>query len=83
MTTISQLIKYKYNKRILKNKKLKNKAFKLSPMRKGICIKVFTMTPKKPNAIEPIICPNPQNKTTLQVLALDQLFALAIATKGR
>ena len=48
MATINQLC----NKRIRskKVKKLKTPALKKSPQRKGICIKVYTRSPKKPNS---------------------------------
>ena len=47
MTTISQLIKYPRTK--LKNK-TKSPALKTCPQRKGICTRVYTNTPKKPNS---------------------------------
>ena len=47
MTTISQLIKYPRTK--LKNK-TKSPALKTCPQRKGICTRVYTTTPKKPNS---------------------------------
>lgn len=47
MTTISQLIKYPRAK--LKNK-TKSPALKTCPQRKGICTRVYTTTPKKPNS---------------------------------
>ncbi|WGH25196.1 MAG: 30S ribosomal protein S12 [Candidatus Shikimatogenerans bostrichidophilus] len=47
MPTIQQLIK---NKRKLIKKKSKSPALKKSPQKKGICLKVYTTTPKKPNS---------------------------------
>ena len=47
MPTISQLIKYKRNR---KKKHTKSPALKLCPQRKGICTRVYTTTPKKPNS---------------------------------
>ncbi len=60
MPTISQLIK-KGRKKIRKRRKspalsfgfnvLKNRPSKyLSPFKRGVCLKVFTVTPKKPNS---------------------------------
>jgi len=47
MSTINQLIKIKRKK-----KKTRNKvpALNCCPQKKGICVKVFTRTPKKPNS---------------------------------
>ena len=47
MPTISQLIR---RGRISKTKKSKSPALKLSPQRRGVCVQVRTMTPKKPNS---------------------------------
>ncbi len=47
MPTINQLIK---NPRILRKKKTKSPALGRSPQRRGVCIQVRTMTPKKPNS---------------------------------
>jgi small subunit ribosomal protein S12 len=47
MTTIQQLI---INKRKKKNNKTKAPALKGNPQRKGVCLKVYTQTPKKPNS---------------------------------
>lgn len=47
MVTLNQIIKKKCRKKkILKKKNFLNK----SPQLKGICIKVYTTTPKKPNS---------------------------------
>lgn len=47
MATINQLIKLS---RISKKKKNNVSALQQNPQKKGICLKVFTMTPKKPNS---------------------------------
>jgi len=47
MPTISQLIRLG---RVSKNKKTKSPALKACPQRRGVCLQVRTMTPKKPNS---------------------------------
>lgn len=47
MSTINQIIKLK---RFIKKKKNKVQALQQNPQKKGICLKIFTMTPKKPNS---------------------------------
>jgi len=47
MPTISQLIR---SGRILNKKKSKSPALKGCPQRRGVCLQVRTMTPKKPNS---------------------------------
>jgi small subunit ribosomal protein S12 len=47
MPTINQLIRFG---RILKQKKTKSPALKSCPQRRGVCLQVRTMTPKKPNS---------------------------------
>lgn len=47
MPTITQLIR---QGRILKKKKTKSPALKACPQRRGVCVQVRTMTPKKPNS---------------------------------
>ncbi len=47
MPTISQLIRIA---RKSKNKKTKSPALKGCPQRRGVCLQVRTMTPKKPNS---------------------------------
>ncbi len=47
MPTIAQLIRFG---RILKKKKTKSPALKNCPQRRGVCLQVRTMTPKKPNS---------------------------------
>lgn len=45
--TIAQLIR---NERVLQGKKSKSPALQGSPQRRGVCVQVRTMTPKKPNS---------------------------------
>ena len=47
MPTIAQLIRLG---RISKRKKSKSPALKACPQRRGVCLQVRTMTPKKPNS---------------------------------
>jgi len=47
MPTVNQLIK---NPRRTKNKKTKSVALKRCPQKRGVCLQVKTMTPKKPNS---------------------------------
>lgn len=47
MPTIAQLIR---SGRIAKRKKTKSPALKACPQRRGVCLQVRTMTPKKPNS---------------------------------
>jgi small subunit ribosomal protein S12 len=47
MPTIAQMIK---GVRISKKKKTKSPALKGCPQRRGVCLQVRTMTPKKPNS---------------------------------
>jgi len=47
MPTITQLIRFG---RISKKKKTKSPALKACPQRRGVCLQVRTMTPKKPNS---------------------------------
>nr|YP_009540908.1 ribosomal protein S12 [Lepocinclis tripteris]AYQ93388.1 ribosomal protein S12 [Lepocinclis tripteris]AYQ93449.1 ribosomal protein S12 [Lepocinclis tripteris] len=47
MPTISQLIKSQRKK---STKKSKSPALKLCPQRRGVCTRVYTTTPKKPNS---------------------------------
>jgi small subunit ribosomal protein S12 len=47
MATINQLL---HSTRFSKKKKNKVGSLNKNPQRKGICLKVFTMTPKKPNS---------------------------------
>jgi small subunit ribosomal protein S12 len=49
MSTINQLF-LKKQKRIKKQKINRSPALKKCPQRKGICLKVYTKTPKKPNS---------------------------------
>ena len=47
MSRIEQLLK---KRRTQKSKRSRAPALKKCPQRKGICLKVYTMTPKKPNS---------------------------------
>ena len=47
MPTIQQLVRYK---RLTNNKKTKSPALKACPQRRGVCTRVYTTTPKKPNS---------------------------------
>ena len=47
MPTITQLIRWG---RVSKKKKSKSPALKSCPQRRGVCLQVRTMTPKKPNS---------------------------------
>lgn len=47
MSRIKQIIK---NIRIPKRKRSKTPALKGNPQQRGVCVKVFTRTPKKPNS---------------------------------
>ena len=47
MPTVSQLIRYG---REALHRKTKSPALKASPQRRGVCVQVRTMTPKKPNS---------------------------------
>ena len=47
MPTVSQLVRYG---RIALHKKTKAPALQASPQRRGVCVQVRTMTPKKPNS---------------------------------
>ncbi len=49
MTTLHQLTRKK-GKRFSKRRQTKTPALKKSPQRAGICLRVFTRTPKKPNS---------------------------------
>ena len=48
MPTTQQLIREARKK--IKTKKVKSPALKACPQRRGVCLRVFTMTPKKPNS---------------------------------
>ncbi len=49
MATINQLIK---NKRKAKKHKIKVKALQSCPFKRGICFKILTVKPKKPNSAQ-------------------------------
>ena len=48
MPTIKQLLKQKRKN----SKKTKNSVLNMCPQKKGVCIKVYTTSPKKPNSAE-------------------------------
>ena len=54
MPTISQMIRKK--RKISNIKKNKVSALKGSPQRRGVCIRVYTTTPKKPNSALRKVC---------------------------
>lgn len=47
MPTLNQLCR---KKRIIKNKKIHVKALNKAPHKRGVCLKVYIMSPKKPNS---------------------------------
>jgi small subunit ribosomal protein S12 len=47
MPTISQLVRQGRNKIVTKTK---SPALQVSPQKRGVCVRVFTQTPKKPNS---------------------------------
>ena len=47
MPTIQQLLRFE---RVTKTKKTKSPALKFCPQRRGVCTRVYTTTPKKPNS---------------------------------
>ncbi len=47
MPTISQLVRYGRKKIVSKTK---SPALQNSPQKRGVCVRVFTQTPKKPNS---------------------------------
>ena len=47
MPTIQQLVR---NERVLERVKTKSPALKECPQRRGVCTRVYTTTPKKPNS---------------------------------
>ena len=47
MPTIQQLVRFA---RVANNKKTKSPALKNCPQRRGVCTRVYTQTPKKPNS---------------------------------
>jgi len=54
MPTISQMIRKKRKASNLKKKKVS--ALKGSPQRRGVCVRVYTTTPKKPNSALRKVC---------------------------
>ena len=49
MPTINQIFR-KQKGRSLKNKKVKKPALQQCPQKQGVCVRVYTKTPKKPNS---------------------------------
>ena len=49
MPTINQIF-HKQKGRSQKNKKIKKPALQQCPQRQGVCVRVYTKTPKKPNS---------------------------------
>jgi small subunit ribosomal protein S12 len=49
MPTLNQII-FKKQQRLKKKKKKRSPALTQCPQRKGICLKIYTKTPKKPNS---------------------------------
>ncbi|MFZ2587010.1 MAG: 30S ribosomal protein S12 [Alphaproteobacteria bacterium] len=47
MPTINQLVR---NPRVIQKTKTKSPALKSAPQKRGVCTKVYTTTPKKPNS---------------------------------
>jgi small subunit ribosomal protein S12 len=47
MTTIQQLVRFE---RVATKKASKSPALKMCPQRRGVCTRVYTTTPKKPNS---------------------------------
>ena len=47
MPTIQQLVRFE---RVSTKKKTKSPALKMCPQRRGVCTRVYTTTPKKPNS---------------------------------
>jgi len=47
MPTIQQLVRYE---RLAQKKATKSPALKSCPQRRGVCTRVYTTTPKKPNS---------------------------------
>ena len=53
MPTIQQLIRFE---RVATKKKTKSPALKSCPQRRGVCTRVYTTTPKKPNSALRKVC---------------------------
>lgn len=52
MPTLNQLLSRKGTRVVVKKKGTRSKAMKFRPQRKGVCFKVTTMKPKKPNSAQ-------------------------------
>ena len=53
MPTIQQLVRFE---RVANKKKTKSPALKACPQRRGVCTRVYTTTPKKPNSALRKVC---------------------------
>lgn len=53
MTTINQLVRKGRSKQI---KKSKSPALKACPLRRGVCTRVYVVSPKKPNSAQRKVC---------------------------
>ncbi len=53
MPTISQLIK---EGRVVQKRRTKSPALKSAPQKRGVCLRVYTTTPKKPNSALRKVC---------------------------
>ena len=53
MPTIQQLVRFE---RVANDKKTKSPALKSCPQRRGVCTRVYTTTPKKPNSALRKVC---------------------------
>ena len=53
MPTINQLLKKKRVKQVIRNKV---PALQKQPLKRGVCVKVYTTTPKKPNSALRKVC---------------------------
>ena len=53
MPTIQQLVRFE---RVANKKKTKSPALKSCPQRRGVCTRVYTVTPKKPNSALRKVC---------------------------
>ena len=53
MPTIQQLVRFE---RVANKKKTKSPALKSCPQRRGVCTRVYTTTPKKPNSALRKVC---------------------------
>lgn len=52
MPTLNQLLSKQKTRIVVRKKGTRSKALKFRPQRKGVCFKVLTMKPKKPNSAQ-------------------------------